>query len=78
LIRQNWLPNKSSAEIKHRYKNLTCAKAPDNIIKRWKLTNIMPLSENELKLLAKGIKWFGANTNRWTLISRCFLPNRNP
>jgi hypothetical protein len=49
LIRNNWLPNKSTNEIKHRYKNLTCAKAPDNIIKRWKLTHNIPLNENEEK-----------------------------
>ncbi|CDW76055.1 UNKNOWN [Stylonychia lemnae] len=64
LIRNNWLPNKSSNEIKHRYKNLTCAKAPDNIIKRWKLTHNIPLNDNEEKQLAKAIKWFGSNTNR--------------
>ena len=27
LIRQNWLPNKTANEIRHRYKNMTCAKA---------------------------------------------------
>jgi hypothetical protein len=57
---------------------MTCAKAPDNIIKRWKNTNSIPLNENEEKQLAKAIKWFGSNTNRWTLISKCFLPNRSP
>ena len=36
LIRQNWLPNKTSNEIRHRYKNMTCAKASDNLIKSWK------------------------------------------
>ena len=49
LIKQNWLPNKTSNEIKHRYKNMTCAKAPDNIIKRWKNTHNVPLNENEEK-----------------------------
>eukprot|EP00347_Sterkiella_histriomuscorum_P003024 403365884 len=77
-IRDNWLPNKTTNEIKHRYKNLTCAKAPDNIIKRWKVTHNIPLNDNEEKLLAKAVKWFGANTNRWVLISKCFLPNRSP
>jgi hypothetical protein len=57
---------------------MTCAKAPDNLIKSWKENHSKPLNESEEKQLARAIKWFGANTNRWTLISKCFLPNRNP
>ena len=46
-IRNAWLPNKHHNEIKHRYKNLTCAKASDNIIKRWKYTHNIPLTDYE-------------------------------
>jgi len=49
MIKNAWLPNKSTNEIKHRYKNLTCAKAQDNIIKRWKNTHSIPLSDYEEK-----------------------------
>lgn len=38
---------KTPNEIKHRYKNLTCAKAHDNIIKRWKNTHNLPISDLE-------------------------------
>ena len=79
LIMSNWLPNKSPNEIKHRYKNLTCAKAQDNMIKRWKLTHSKPLSEWEERQLARAVKWFGpSTTGRWHLITKCFLPNRSP
>mmetsp|Transcript_4480 Transcript_4480/g.4205 ORF Transcript_4480/g.4205 Transcript_4480/m.4205 type:complete len:160 (-) Transcript_4480:28-507(-) len=78
MIRQNWLPNKSPNEIRHRYKNMTCAKAQDNLIKKWKNTHNIPFTDLEEAALAKAIKWFGINTNRWVLISKCFLPNRNP
>lgn len=57
---------------------MTCAKASDNLIKKWKNTHHQPLSESEERQLAKAIKWFGASTNRWALISKCFLPNRSP
>lgn len=52
---------------------MTCAKASDNLIKRWKMTHNEEFSKREEKLLARGIKWFGSNTNRWGLISKCFL-----
>jgi hypothetical protein len=32
-IRDNWLPKKNINEIKHRIKNLTCRRAPTNVIK---------------------------------------------
>jgi hypothetical protein len=78
IIRKNWLPLKNSSEIKHRYKNLTCAKAQDNIIKRWKNIHSMPLSDLEEKILAKALRWFGTAHNRWGIISKCFLPDRSP
>lgn len=35
--------------------------------------------EWEEKQLARAVKWFGpSSTNRWPLITRCFLPNRAP
>ena len=42
-IRDNWLPKKSTNEIKHRIKNLTCMRAPDNAIRRWKTVHNAPL-----------------------------------
>jgi hypothetical protein len=75
-IRANWLPKKHSNEIKHRYKNLTCARVPANMIKRWKIRSTHPLTDRELYVFAKGLKWFGDATNRWSLISKCFLPER--
>lgn len=47
IIKLLWLPNKSTSELKHRYKNLTCAKALDNIIKRWKNQHALPLNDWE-------------------------------
>lgn len=77
-IRMKWLPHKSSSEIKHRYKNLTCAKAAMNLIKQWKTTHNIPgLSLQEERDLAKALRWFGTTGNRWPLISRCFIPNRS-
>ncbi|TNV87395.1 hypothetical protein FGO68_gene4584 [Halteria grandinella] len=78
-IRYDWLPRKTECEIKHRYKNLTCAKAADNLIKRWKNTHSTPLSEYELQQLARAVRWFQpGTTRRWGLIARCFFPNRSP
>lgn len=58
---------------------MTCAKAADNIIKQWKNTHNLPLTDWEEKQLARAVKWFGpSSTNRWPLITRCFLPNRAP
>lgn len=42
-IRDNWLPMKNCNEIKHRIKNLTCRRSPDNMIKRWKFEHLLPL-----------------------------------
>ena len=47
LIRVQWLPSKTNNEIKHRYKNLTCAKADNNIIKIWRNTHNLQLSDFE-------------------------------
>jgi len=44
-INMYWLTHKTQSEIKHRLKNLTCQRAPDNIIKRWKLQFNMPLRQ---------------------------------
>lgn len=42
-IRDNWLPRKKIQEIKHRIKNLTCSRAPYNVIRRWKQEYNQPL-----------------------------------
>ena len=47
LIQQNWLPNKSTSEIKNRYKYMSCGKARENLIKKWKNTHSTPLSTKE-------------------------------
>lgn len=44
-IRDNWLPRKNIQEIKHRIKNLTCSRAPYNLIKRWKQDHNLPLRQ---------------------------------
>ena len=75
-IRVHWLPKKNSNEIKHRYKNLTCARVSQNTIKKWKNRHAQPLNDRELYMFAKGLKWFGDATSRWSLISKCFLPER--
>lgn len=75
-IQRFWLPDKSESEIKHRYKNWTCAKAEPNIIKTWKQANKESLTAEEKELLKKGVEWFG-DTNRWSLINKWFLPDRS-
>ena len=75
-IRIHWLPRKTVNEIKHRYKNLTCQRVHDNMIKLWKQKQSQPLSEREFYLLCQGVKWFGESTNRWALIAKTFLPGR--
>jgi len=77
-IKNSWLPRKETIEIKHRFKNLTCARVPINHIKRWKLCHSRPLGDSEVKILAVALRWFGFRSNRWKLISKLFLPNRSP
>jgi hypothetical protein len=50
-IQKFWLLDKSESEIKHRYKNLTCAKAENNIIKQWKNEHKLPLNGEEKERL---------------------------
>jgi hypothetical protein len=75
-VQQLWLDSKTPQEIRHRIKNLTCFKAPDNIIKKWKNMNDSILSKHEFFLLLKGIQWFGIK-NKWNAIARYFLPERS-
>lgn len=77
LINKYWLESKTLQEIKHRIKNLTCNKASDNIIKKFKKFSETPLSEEEFHALVKGMQWFGIN-NKWVLLSKYFLPERTP
>ena len=50
-IRVHWLPRKTVNEIKHRYKNLTCQRVHDNMVKSWKQKQSQPLTEREFYLL---------------------------
>lgn len=77
FINKYWLESKTLQEIKHRIKNLTCNKASDNIIKRFKKFSESPLSQEEFHSLVKGMQWFGIN-NKWILLSKYFLPERTP
>ena len=75
VIKQLWLPNRSTEEIKHRIKNLVCQNAPLNIIKKFKTMNENPLNAKDFLKFLKGIQWFGLK-NKWNLISRYFLPEK--
>jgi hypothetical protein len=45
VVCQKWLPNKTSNEIKHRFKNLTCRRAATNELRKWKAKHNMPLRQ---------------------------------
>ena len=75
-IQQLWLPFRTIEEIKNRIKNLTCNSAPQNIIKKNKILNETMLNIDEFYLFIKGLEWFGFK-NKFNLISRYFLPERN-
>lgn len=75
-LQKKWLPEKNVKEIKHRYKNLTCSKANENIIKTWKKSDEKPFTKGELEKLFEGFMWFGT-TNKISLIGRYFLPHRS-
>ena len=75
IIKQLWLPQRSTEEIKHRIKNLVCQNAPLNIIKKYKTMNEKPLNQKDFLKFLKGIEWFGLK-NKWNLISRYFLPEK--
>lgn len=70
-IQENYLSNKTISEIKNRFKNLICSRAPGNMIKVWKILSCKDLDKAEKKNLKKGQKWFGENN--YSLISRYFL-----
>jgi len=44
-MKANWLPAKTIMEIRHRIKNLTCQRAPENVIKTWKKQHCIPLRQ---------------------------------
>jgi len=73
-VRQNWLVDKSIQEIKHRYKNLICSRAPETPIKKWKLHQSQSLTNEEISLIIKGCKWFGLDN--FKLIYRYFTNTR--
>jgi hypothetical protein len=66
------LPTKSVDEIQKHFKKLTRRDTPDNPIKAWKLTH-NKLSEEESKLLHKGVQYFGT---RFDLIAENLLAGR--
>ncbi len=63
-------------EIRHRIKNLTCQKAPENVIKKYKDMSETVLSKDDFFIFLKGIQWFGVR-KKWNLISRYFLSERS-
>jgi hypothetical protein len=77
LVQQLWVNSRNVQEIRHRIKNLTCKRAPDNIIKNWKNLTESPLSKNEFLLFLKGLQWLGTKS-KWSALSRYFLPQRTP
>jgi len=60
MIQKFFLPDKSTEEIKNRYKNLSRYKTASNIIKNWKINNIAPLTKDEEINFLKGKIWFGS------------------
>ena len=76
MVQQLWLDSKTPQEIRHRIKNLSCLKASENVIKKWKNMNDTVLSKQEFFLFLKGVQWFGIK-KKWNAISRYFLPERS-
>jgi hypothetical protein len=77
LVQQLWVNSRSIQEIRHRIKNLTCKRAPDNVIKNWKNFCESQINKDEFVSFLKGLQWFGTK-RRWGAISRYFLPYRSP
>lgn len=77
LIQQLWVNSRSNQEIRHRIKNLTCKRAPENVIKKWKNLSEAPLNKEEFFAFLKGLQWFGMK-KRFGAISRYFIPDRSP
>jgi len=77
-IRARWHPKKETSELKNRVKNMTCSRVAFNIIKQWKVKHAVPLSDCEVYVFAAALRWLGADTDRWGLISKLFLPHRAP
>jgi hypothetical protein len=77
LIKTYFLEGKTELEIRHRLKNLICFRAPENILKKQKIMTESPLNEQEFKSFLRGLTWFGYK-EKWSLISRFFLPERSP
>jgi hypothetical protein len=77
LIQENFLSEKTLAEIKNRYKNFICSRASDNPLKRWKILQFSPLTADEKLALGRGVEWFGSY-EKLQLICRYFLTDRTP
>ncbi|CAG9331175.1 unnamed protein product [Blepharisma stoltei] len=79
LIQENWLPNKTPAQIKNRIKNLKSKKYPPKNEAQERIMKLLeeqkkPLNEEELQQLRKGLQWFGLQ--KIHQIQKYFLPNR--
>lgn len=74
-IQSNFLPTRTTKQLKVRYKNLTNRKAASNPVKAFVEELMKPLSEVEEDLLRQGVKAFGAD---YQAISTRFLPHRPP
>ena len=67
IIQRLWLDSKSVPEIRHRIKNLTCYKAPHNIIKKYKYYSETALSKVYiLFILGRICVIFKRNTMVWS------------
>jgi hypothetical protein len=65
IIQRLWLDSKSVPEIRHRIKNLTCHKAPNNIIKKYKYYCDSPLSKVIINNIGRIYAVFERNTMVW-------------
>lgn len=74
-IQSNFLPTRTTKQLRVRYKNLTNRKAAANPVKSFVEELMKPLSEMEEDLLRQGVKVFGTD---YQAISARFLPHRPP
>jgi hypothetical protein len=74
VLKELYLPEKECHEIKHRYKNLSCVKAEDSAIKRWRFKQRAPLTPAEEQTLLGAVARHG---EKWPLIARYYLVDRS-
>lgn len=75
-IRDRLLPNKTIAQLQHRYKNMSAGKAPleDNPIKEFYLKRKKPLNENEWRKLEAAVQLYGSKLSVWNYIANEYFP----